>query len=271
VTRRDRDEIETEAAAAASAARRRLGRPSGPILDLVDTVEELTGADVVIVKTSDGEHGMTMRDNMSGTEIIAVSTLDDPMRQRSSLAHELAHYVFHDHVDRSEDFTVRTREESRADTFARHFLLPLTDLKPANAPISVADLSTLVHRYLVSPYIAAIQLREVRLIDHPTKARWCDLESDALATRYGWLDDYRMYQKKSDTPRPPRRLLARVIRGYEQGVLPIEIAASVRGVPPETALADLDRAGVHPDINAPKTASGDALSELANEIRRADE
>lgn len=40
------------------------------------------------------EHGMVMRDPRCGSTTIAVAKTPHPMRQRSTLAHELAHALF---------------------------------------------------------------------------------------------------------------------------------------------------------------------------------
>ncbi len=246
MNRPDRQEIEAEASDAATKARRRLGLPGGAIVDLVAAVECLTGDDVAIVEAADGDHGLTMRDRATGREILAVSTMDNPLRQRSILAHEFAHHVFRDHLAATADLSIRTREESRADTFARHFLIPLGDVGALRSPVDVSALSSLVERYLVSPAIAAIQLREVGLIDEATKKEWMGLDVEALAVRFGWIDAYRTLQAGSMSKRAPRRLLARAISAYEQGLLGVEAVASLRGVDPQTMLLELERAGIRP-------------------------
>lgn len=67
-----------------------------PIGDLVALIEQACAADVAIVEAPADEHGMTMRAAERETVFIAVACTENPMRQRSTLAHELAHVVFGD-------------------------------------------------------------------------------------------------------------------------------------------------------------------------------
>lgn len=67
-----------------------------------------------------------------------------------------------------------------------------------------------------------------------------------LAARFGWNDQYRALQADSDQPRAPQRLLARAIKGYEEGVLSAQAIATLRGITLQAAQADLREAGVVP-------------------------
>ena len=92
---------------------------------------------------------------------IGVARTPHSMRQRSTLAHELAHVVFDDQI---EDLAVRGWKETRADAFARHLLIPLGGLEAVLDDGDHANegvLSAVVQRYLVSPAMAAIALRDV--------------------------------------------------------------------------------------------------------------
>jgi hypothetical protein len=72
------------------------------------------------------------------------------------------------------------------------------------------------------------------------------LTAPELATRFGWSDQYRALQCDSDQRRAPQRLLARAIKGYEEGVLSAQAIATLRGITPGAAEADLREAGVVP-------------------------
>jgi len=72
------------------------------------------------------------------------------------------------------------------------------------------------------------------------------LTAPKLAARFGWSDQYRALQADSDQRRAPQRLLARAIKGYEEGVLPAQAIATLRGITLEAAEADLREAGVAP-------------------------
>jgi Zn-dependent peptidase ImmA (M78 family) len=82
------------AAAEAFRAEHRLGHQA--LGDLVAVIEQSIGVDVSVVDADADEHGMTMRDPQRGRVFIAVARTHNPMRQRSTLAHELAHVIFGD-------------------------------------------------------------------------------------------------------------------------------------------------------------------------------
>ena len=118
--------------------------------------------------------GCTMRDPVREVTFIGVARTRKPMRQRSTLAHELAHVLFGDWND-GEDLSARSIEEIRADAFARHLLVPGDGLREFLGPreaMSEADLSAVVQWFLVSPAIAAIALHGCGYIDTPTKCEW---------------------------------------------------------------------------------------------------
>jgi hypothetical protein len=57
-----------------------------------------------------------------------------------------------------------------------------------------------------------------------------DAEAPQLAARFGWTDQYQVLQASSDRRRAPQRLLAWVITGYAEGVLPAQAIATLRGI-----------------------------------------
>ncbi len=239
-----------------------------PLPDLVALIEDEQEVDVAVLDAATDEHGMTVRDPERGLVMIAVARTRHVMRQRSSLAHELGHLVFGDHrFDQDHgNWTGRDFVEVRADAFARHLLLPpaavervVAARESGGTSVSEADLSALVQMYLVSPMLAAIQLRGAKLIDEPTKTRWMDLTAPALAARHGWTDQYRALQGSSDTQRPPQRLLARATAGYVAGVLSLQAVARLRGTSEETVRRDFDDAGIVPDAIEVEWSSSDGL------------
>lgn len=231
-------------------------------------IEQQTGHEVTILEGGPDEHGLTMRDPASGIIYIGVARTPHPMRQRSTLAHELAHLLFED-WDADVDLGERSSEEIRADAFARHLLLPdegLATVLGERKPITEADLSTVVQRFLVSPSLAAIALCNNRYIDVPTKDVWMRLSSPVLATRYGWIDHYRSLQADSDRTRPPQRLLARAIAGYEEGVIGAQVIATLRGIGIGDAVNELTAAGITPNSADIPTASADELPPVALDL-----
>lgn len=143
----------------------------------------------------------------------------------------------------------RNPTEVRADAFARHLLVPVEGLRKFlgdRRPASLADLSAVVQRFLVSPQIAAIALHEAGYVDAATKAGWMELSTPKLATRFGWSDQYRALQADSDQRRAPQGLLSRAIDGYVKEILSAQTIASLRGITAQAAETDLREAGIVP-------------------------
>lgn len=219
-----------------------------PLGDLVALVDQATGIDVAVLDVGPDEHGLTMRDPVRDAVFIGVGRTRNPMRQRSTLAHELGHVLFEDWADSGAgNWSDRRPEEIRADAFARHLLVPvdgLHDLLGTQETMIQSTLSAVVQRFLVSPQIAAIALHQANYIDDATKQEWMALSAPQLAARFGWSDQYRALQADSDQRRAPQRLLARAIKGYAESVLPAQAIATLCGITREAAEADLREAGI---------------------------
>lgn len=239
-----------EAEGRASAARFRQDHHLGvqPLGDLLEIIERATGVDVAVLDAGPDEHGLTMRDPARGTVFIGVARTMNPMRQRSTLAHELGHVLFEDWEDSDAgDWSDRTPAEIRADAFARHLLVPAEGLREfigARLSVGLSTLSAVVQRFLVSPQIAAIALRQAEYIDDVNKQEWMTLSAPQLAAWFGWTDQYQLLQASSDRRRAPQRLLARAITGYVEGVLPAQAIATLRGISLESLMEELAEAGV---------------------------
>lgn len=239
---------ETEGSAAAERFRQDHHLGVQPLGDLVAVIEQATGFDVAVLDVGPDEHGLTMRDPASKTVFIGVARTRNPTRQRSTLAHELAHVVFDDWVDGDAgNWSERSPAEVRADAFARNLLVPVDGLLEFLGPSRVlteSGLSAVVQRFLVSPQIAAIALYQANCIGEATKQEWMALTAPKLAARFGWIDQYETLQIDSDRRRAPQRLLARAITGYAEGVLGAQAIATLRGITVDAAKQELEDAGV---------------------------
>lgn len=239
---------EDEGRAGAEAFRNdhRLGQQ--PLGDLVALIEQTTGIDVAVLDAAKDEHGMAMRDPERNRVFLAVAKTPHPMRQRSSLVHELAHVLFEDWSDLTDqDWARRDRGEVRADSFARHLLVPeegLRDVLADRSPIEMKDLSTIVQRFLVSPSMASVALGQARLIDDERKAAWMSVTTPALAARFGWTDQYRALADESNRTRAPQRLLARAVQGYLDHVVSLRALARLRGVDEDALKVELAEGGL---------------------------
>jgi len=241
---------ETEGRTSAARFRRDHHLGVQPLGDLVAIIEQATGIDVAVLDVGPDEHGLTMRDPARGTIFIGVARTRNPMRQRSTLAHELGHVLFEDWADSDAgDWSDRDPAEIRADAFARHLLIPVEGLRDfigQRSTVAESGLSAVMQRFLVSPQIAAIALRETGYIDEATKQNWMMLSTPRLAARFGWADQYQVLQASSDRRRAPQRLLARAIAGYVEGVLPAQAIATLRGISVEALMDEFGEAGVTP-------------------------
>lgn len=245
--------MNTEADGRAMAVRFRRDHHLGvqPLGDLVAVIEQATGIDVAVLDVGPDEHGLTMRDTARGAVFIGVARTRNPMRQRSTLAHELGHVLFEDWADSdASNWSDRTPAEIRADAFARHLLVPIEGVRAflgTRETVTQPGLSAVVQRFLVSPQIAAIALHQAGYIDAAIKQEWMALSAPQVATRFGWSDQYHALQVDSDQRRAPQRLLARAIKAYTEGVLPAQAIATLRGITLKAAEADLLEAGIVPE------------------------
>jgi len=238
--------IEHEAKTAADAFRQEHQLGWQPLGDLVGLIEQTTEHDVAVLDAEPDAHGLTMRDPKRGRTFIGVARTPHPMRQRSTLAHELAHVIFEDQI---EDLAVRGKEEIRADAFARHLLIPqdgLTLFLDTIAEAHEANLSAVVQHFLVSPAIAAIAMREAGFVTQADVDSWKHLRTSRLATRFGWRDYYESLQQDSNRLRAPQGLLTRAVAGYVAGVLSIQAVATLRGLPVEAVAQEFAEAGIEP-------------------------
>ena len=266
---------ETEGCAAAARFRQEHHLGVQPLGDLVAIIEQATGIDVAVLDVGPDEHGLAMRDPARDTVFIGVARTPNPLRQRSTLAHELGHVLFEDWADSGTgNWSDRSPAEIRADAFARHLLLPVEGLREFlgnRESVTQPTLSEIVQRFLVSPQIAAIALHQADYIDDDTKQEWMALTAPRLAARFGWSDQYRALQADSDQRRAPQQLLARAIRGYAEAVLPAQAIATLRGISLEAAEAGLREAGVVPADRAVAWADPTELPDMHVDLAALDE
>ncbi|MFA7323426.1 MAG: ImmA/IrrE family metallo-endopeptidase [Candidatus Nanopelagicales bacterium] len=234
---------ETAARELAGSFRRDHGLDLAPIKDMFELLHLTVGVDVLSVKADEAEHGLSMTDTASGRVVIAVATTVHPMRQRSSVAHELGHVLAGD-LERDLDGQPgeRSPSEIQADAFARHLLLPLDAVRvrlEGRFPIELADVSDLVQEFEVSPTVAAIQMREAGHIHAETCSDWMGMSTRVLAATYGWLSQYQALVKASSQPHAPQALMARAAAAYQGGMLGIGELAFWYGQPATELMEEL--------------------------------
>lgn len=256
---------EDDAREAAETFREENGVGIAPIADIVALIEQTQDVDVTVVGIDDSnEHGLTMVDPVRKAAIVAVASSNKPMRWRSTLAHELGHLIFKDHTTgRPGTLPADSTVERRAQSFARHLLIPLPGvqhfLEQHKGPLDMKALSGLVQRFQVSPVVAAIQLRNLGVINASRHTEWSGMYTPTLAARFGWADQYHGLQAESRQRRAPQRLLGRVIEGYIAGLVSLETVASVRGVTPRDLADEFEEAGIEPTACSDDQAHDDDL------------
>lgn len=248
--------------------------------DLVAVIETAMKIDVAVLGVAADEHGLTMFDPQNQAIFIGVASTHNPMRQRSTLAHELAHALFQDWTDFDAAVPAQNDpREQRANAFARHLLLPEAGLRGfvddrKTGLLSKADLSAVVQHFLVSPGLAAIALNNINAIDATTKAEWLDgsrTSTPRLATQFGWSDQYKALQADSSRTRAPQHLLARAIRGYQEGVVTTQTIATIRGVDAREVESEFEEAGIRPRSHDPAILDADELPDVTVDLSVLDE
>ncbi len=263
---------ETEGRAAADRFRQEYHLGTQTLGDLVALIEQTIGVDVAVLDVGPGEHGLTMRDPDRGAVFIAVARTRSPMRQRSTLAHELAHVVFEDWTTEP-DMSSNNPQESRANAFARHLLIPEAEVRNAageSHPVDLGVLSKVVQRFEVSPSIATIAFERAGCIDPKTKAYWQTLSTPNLAARYGWSDHYHSLQLQSDQRRAPQKLLTRTINAYLDNVVSVQTIATLRGMDVELVEAELREANLVPRTLSPEWAAPTKLADIEIDLSQLD-
>lgn len=232
-----------------------------PLGDLITVIEQTTGIDVAVLEVAPDEHGLTMRDPDRHAVMIAVAKTRFPMRQRSTLAHELAHVVFEDWQDSLDGATQWSTAEERARAFARHLLLPAEAVAETvtGSSASLADLSRMVQLFGVSPQIAARTMGDAAVIDADTVDQWKKRTTPQIAALFGWLDHYEALQEQSDRPRAPQKLVSRLIAGYVDNVVSAQTIATVLGRPVTEVIGELEEQGITPNPLTIEWADADDL------------
>lgn len=238
---------ETQGRDAAAAFRGDHHLGTQPLGDLVALIEQTTGIDVAVLDVGPDEHGLTMRDPGRDAVMIAVARTWHPMRQRSTLAHELAHVVFEDWTEVPETASNSPREQ-RANAFARHLLVPGEGVRATvgAVPASFSQLSKVVQLFGVSPAMASIAMHAAGVISEDTKREWVPLPTRAVAAQFGWSDHYESLQQLSHRTRAPQKLLARLVAGYVENVVSAQTIATVRGQPVEQVMQQLSAERITP-------------------------
>ena len=209
----------------------------GPVPD-VDQAAELLG--ITVFRAGLGED---LRTGVSGGFLnhpgvgfaIVVNMMTTPGRQRFTIAHELAHALFH-----SRGASVSTSRknplERFADTFASEFLMPAEGMRrfmeeyDMDAKIGDPADAVRIQRYFnVSWAMTLVRLRQAKMIDHQTYADFRRVRPVLLARSLGYEPADREYGQDLQAwriARFPRRFLRLVRMAVAAGEISVPTAAS---------------------------------------------
>jgi hypothetical protein len=119
--------------------------------------------------------------------------------------------------------------------------------------------------------MATIALHQAGYISGATKSNWMAVTTPALASRFGWIDQYRALQHESNRRRAPQRLLARAIVGYQEGVVSVQTLATLRGADADAVEAELRDAGIEPGESIAAWSDGSDLPEADVDLTELDD
>ena len=256
-----------EAAEAARQYRVHLGLDlRGPIPDLLYLVEDAAGLAVNVLDLPAGVSGAYAYEEGLG---FAFLNLNNPVvRQRFTLAHELAHHVHKDTAVIDPESNVfgspKAPRERRANIFAAEFLIPLQAVNAwmearGTPPVDLRLVLELASFFRVSAKVALIRLQLARVVDlGEPLGKGFDAAIEAgqhlqLARRLGIEEapDALWEIKHRALPRAPGKLWEFAVVGYERGLLTVErIAQAIHRTPAEVQ-AELDELGIAPPVDEP--------------------
>lgn len=177
----------------------------------INALMKLVNADFIILELPQNLEALTLQDPSSGALTVGIGTSSNPYRQRLTVAHEIGHIVADDVTEEEAGLLCDTTHPSeiRANTFARCVLCPVEALLDLPQTSTTEELlSYVVHRFQVSPAVAAIQLCQAGRISEETKEELKSYSTKRLASQFGWKADYDYAAKISALPRSSERLVA---------------------------------------------------------------
>jgi transcriptional regulator with XRE-family HTH domain len=203
--------------------------------ELVAAIEREFG---VIDELPDGIDGLSYED--ADARVVVLAPTDRPLRQRFSLAHELAHIAFGDAEQGMLEerlWDVRSNAESRANAFAAAFLAPSEELRSVLGDRSAADVfPELVERFQLSPDAMAWRLFNEDLIDRTTCERLRGLTAKSIYLQLGKPADYFDLALAAGDPRPGWLLVNACVDAYRDGETTVKPVARLLGWTPEETL-----------------------------------
>ncbi|MGJ9495943.1 ImmA/IrrE family metallo-endopeptidase [Actinotignum sp. GS-2025c] len=226
---------ETDGSGAALRLREKFGLGTDPISDILE-LPKLLHVDVLCIAVGGDEHGLTARDEENDSFVFVVNSALPYARFRSTVAHEIGHFVFQEDLTSAKNHGYSGSSETRAHAFARHLLLPLSATETICAQQSgypkKAWLNSLVRDYGVSSQIAAFQMSNAGLIGSKELSELRQYSTRKLAEEYGWISQClaREASVSQSSQRPPVYLQEKAKEAFAQGKVTAEVVAEILGV-----------------------------------------
>jgi hypothetical protein len=215
-----------------------LGLGEEPLADLVGLAEEL-GFPVAFRPLPSGVCGFNVRDEREGTvtRLIIISTLDPWTRQRYTLAHEICHGLYDDDGQVIVDLVdvPDVLPELRAESFARHLLIPAPSLRPevtrarARGDSWQVLTARVMVRWGISRAAALRALVDDELADPAEISVVRDCPVDQLMAVAGLLDQWRELSAGQSEPSGSPLLVGRALEAFSRGLVGVRTVAELLG------------------------------------------
>lgn len=224
-----------------------LGLGRGPIGDLVGLLD-LNGITVYLAPL-----GSDLKSTVSGAFLphdrvgfsALVNAETTPGRRQFTLAHELAHAMFHGDRTYITYFGRREAAERFADAFAGEFLVPIQSLRAvaeAMGVVKVRDPEVVVHLqrvFKVSYTMMLVRLQLASLVSADDVERFRGIHPVHLGDRMGYTiepDEWVQDPERWGLARYPRRFLRLLRRAFADDVISVSSAAAMTGLAHEDIL-----------------------------------
>lgn len=247
--------------------RRKHGLGVGPIDDIV-ALMDLVDVDVKAVNADDEEHGLTAKDATTGTAVFIVNSALSFSRFRSTLAHELCHFLCAEDLSDGPGHRFTSEAETRAHSFARHLLLPVDAVKELvthRPELQGLDLlNWCVRRFGLSPEMVGYQLDKACAPGRPSTDECKKWTMPGLALKYGWKSVYDQRQAAVIATPPPRRLAEAAMRAHAEGRIGDNELAMTASLPPDQIP---EREGPLPEVALPFDLDADLPDDDLTDLR----
>lgn len=215
-----------------------LGLGEEPLADLVGLAEKL-GFPVAFRPLPSGVCGFNVRDEREGTvtRLIIVSTRDPWTRQRYTLAHEICHGLYDDDGQVIVDLVdvPDVLPELRAESFARHLLLPASssrrEVTRAHAQGDSWQVLTarLMVRWGISRAAVLRALVDDELAGPAEISAVRDCSVERLMAGAGVLEQWRELSAGQSEPSGSPLLVERGLEAFSRGLVGVSVVAELLG------------------------------------------